>query len=651
MNEAFDSWKGFKDAGFEETTNDRLRLGSGRCFCSVGRLKDELSVHFEPGVPGFASVDFRMPSKMQDIWQWAMYFSRHTVGTRNKLNRLHETMGDELPEDLAELLDIGFDDSERIVEVDDEEVEGADEQRVPGAKVGTELQIVRNRLARARSDAWEQLQRATQEHDLECVKDCAIRVERAVDLLAKLDEIAAFLEADIPVIPEDGNESEEVDDEVGRYDDEDEASDTEEEQADDDEIDDAGDEQDVVPDENPRERSESKGHCTNFAVTFPDGVRIGEAKASTTFALAIAAFGPERVAALGLEMAGDPIVTRERTAIKKMPQMVLEISGGWFVKTHSSTYTKMSFLRKIAVALKVDLKFELFRKEPLPKPIKKGRRGRPRKPKPRDPNRFQIGRVVKHFFPKVFSSGLVTEEEIGAFLSDESKRAFGTRGYPVLKVSTGAPDDHIVNGQRRYYADVVLERNGQKYLLTSQFITEDCEPILSWLASKGCDRAQMEDVGKGKELSPSLFDDLSVFVSKKEELEPSVQLTSTTTFHLESDDPPPSLFDGQVSSPAPDKAVSAESAMLKAGDYLAARDIKLKLRKIAKSHDYTPSALAQGLGVNRKEVKGWFKGRGIVRIEQFRALCRFMGVDAADFGVGRLIVGESCPPRKTPGFS
>lgn len=71
-------------------------------------------------------------------------------------------------------------------------------------------------------------------------------------------------------------------------------------------------------------------------------------------------------------MAGDPIVTRERTAIKKMPQMVLEISGGWFVKTHSSTYTKMSFLRKIAVALKVDLKFELFRKEPCRNQSRRG---------------------------------------------------------------------------------------------------------------------------------------------------------------------------------------------------------------------------------------------------------------------------------------
>ena len=144
--------------------------------------------------------------------------------------------------------------------------------------------------------------------------------------------------------------------------------------------------------------------------------------------------------ALGLEMAGDPIVTRERTAIKKMPQMVLEISGGWFVKTHSSTYTKMSFLRKIAVALKVDLKFELFRKEPLPKPIKKGRRGRPRKPKPRDPNRFEIGRVVKWYFPKVFASGNVTDGEIALMLSDESKRMFGTRGYPVLKESDGSGD-------------------------------------------------------------------------------------------------------------------------------------------------------------------------------------------------------------------
>ena len=77
-----------------------------------------------------------------------------------------------------------------------------------------------------------------------------------------------------------------------------------------------------------------------------------------------------------------------------------------------------------------------------------------------------------------------------------------------------------------------------------------------------------------------------------------------------------------------------ENATLKAGDYFPARDIKLKLRKIAKAHDYTPSILAQGLGLNRKEVKGWFKGRGIVKKEKLRALCRFMGVDSEEFGVG-----------------
>lgn len=69
MNETFGSWKGFKDAGFEVMSNDRLRLGAGRCYCSVDRLQDELTVHFETGVTEFVSVDFRMPSKMQDMWQ------------------------------------------------------------------------------------------------------------------------------------------------------------------------------------------------------------------------------------------------------------------------------------------------------------------------------------------------------------------------------------------------------------------------------------------------------------------------------------------------------------------------------------------------------------------------------------------------------
>jgi len=69
------------------------------------------------------------------------------------------------------------------------------------------------------------------------------------------------------------------------------------------------------------------------------------------------------------------------------------------------------------------------------------------------------------------------------------------------------------------------------------------------------------------------------------------------------------------------------------GGRFAAKDLKMKLRKLAKEHDYTPVRLANGLGLPRKEVKGWFKGRGLVSREQLQALYRFMGVSVSDFGV------------------
>jgi len=112
--------------------------------------------------------------------------------------------------------------------------------------------------------------------------------------------------------------------------------------------------------EHPQTATTPKGRCTSFAVTFPDGTRIGESKASVTFAKSIEKIGAPQVAALNLEMAGDPIVTRDRSEIKKMPRMVNEIAGGWFVKTHSSIYTKLSFLRRINDALDACLRTLLF---------------------------------------------------------------------------------------------------------------------------------------------------------------------------------------------------------------------------------------------------------------------------------------------------
>jgi len=502
-----------------------------------------------------------------------------------------------------------------------------------------------------REVAWEELRVATEAHDLVRVKDAAARAEHVDELLAKYGEIETFLrenetsasdavDASVPLAS--NKEVQDSSDAIGTI-----ASTgvesvcADDAEADEDVSDDGGEGSESADAEHPQAATTPKGHCTNFAVTFSDGTRIGESKASVTFARTIEKIGAPQVAALNLEMAGDPIVTQDRSEIKKMPRMVNEIAGDWFVKTHSSTYTKLSFLRRINDALDLGLKFELFRREPLPKPTNPRKPGRPPKPKRRDPGRFQIGRVVKHYFPKLFALGRITEDEIAFFLSNDSKRKFGTRGYPVLRASTGADGEHIVNGQRRYYSDVVLKAHGSRYLLTSQFITENGEAILAWLESKGFERGEMMKVGKGVEAVPGLFEDITVFSSDEDESESfggsaptndeseetSEGVSDESGFQLESNPPPQSLFDNiELFSEGGVKPTHL-------GGRFAAKDLKMKLRKLAKAHDYTPVRLANGIGLPRKEVKGWFKGRGLVSREQFQAICRFMGVSESDFGV------------------
>ena len=375
-------------------------------------------------------------------------------------------------------------------------------------------------------------------------------------------------------------------------------------------------------DEYPRQDTPDapRGHCTNFAVIFSDGERISEPKGSLTFARVMTKIGPERVAALGIEMAGDPLVTRDRTQIHSMPQMVQEIDGGWFVKTHSSTYTKMGFIRRIADALDIELEIEQFYRKPLARIVRIKGRKLVRKHK-KSVGGFQIGRVVKWYFPKLFSRGNVTEEEVAMMLSDESKKLFGTRGYPVLKMADGTDDDYIVNGQRRYYADILLEHGGRKYRLTSQFITSLSEPVLKWLESKGCSRIEMEQTGKGINPPPSLFDNLDLFrVQADDKVVPESD--------DDEDEEDGEEFSLHAEATTPDMFAVSESSGIdgKVMGEVRAADIKSALRREMKRLHYTPSALAAGLKIERRLVKGWYKGRGVLSAEQYAAICRHMGI-------------------------
>lgn len=94
---------------------------------------------------------------------------------------------------------------------------------------------------------------------------------------------------------------------------------------------------------------------TNFIVKLPDGKVIADSKAFWVMAKAIEAMGADKVAALGVLCGGEPLVTKDKSLLKKHPSAIAEIAGGWFVKTHSGTAAMIRYVKQIAKALKVKL--------------------------------------------------------------------------------------------------------------------------------------------------------------------------------------------------------------------------------------------------------------------------------------------------------
>ena len=100
---------------------------------------------------------------------------------------------------------------------------------------------------------------------------------------------------------------------------------------------------------------EKVGPKTNFTVTFPDGMVIVDKKACLVLAKSIGKLGAEKVAALGIMVGGEPLVTKDKSQYKKHPSAVAEIAGGWFVKTHSNTASKIDYVKRAAKALGVKI--------------------------------------------------------------------------------------------------------------------------------------------------------------------------------------------------------------------------------------------------------------------------------------------------------
>ena len=95
----------------------------------------------------------------------------------------------------------------------------------------------------------------------------------------------------------------------------------------------------------------------NFRVTFPDGMVVADKKAKNVFAKSLVRLGADKVAALGIVMAGEPLVGK-KSVFKKTPVQIATLGGGLFVNTHSSTASKMALLGKIATRLGVAVKID-----------------------------------------------------------------------------------------------------------------------------------------------------------------------------------------------------------------------------------------------------------------------------------------------------
>jgi len=98
---------------------------------------------------------------------------------------------------------------------------------------------------------------------------------------------------------------------------------------------------------------EKVGPKTNFTVSFPDGTVIADKKAYWVLARSIEKMGTANVAALGVMVGGEPLVTQDKALYKKRPQAVAELPNNWFVKTHSGTVAKIGYVKRVAKALKI----------------------------------------------------------------------------------------------------------------------------------------------------------------------------------------------------------------------------------------------------------------------------------------------------------
>jgi len=255
----------------------------------------------------------------------------------------------------------------------------------------------------------------------------------------------------------------------------------------------------------------SKSPKTTFSVSFPDGTVIADNGAKVVFGKAISKLGTSRVAAFGIMLGGEPLLSRDKSIFKKNPGQVHPIGDGWYVKTHCSTAAKIGLLKKIAA--KMNVRIGAIGKEwqtggtstekttPEPQKIVQKadgmRSSRPKSAAKKFP--YAVGKVVQAVFPALQTDMRMTEAHVATLVAQSSSAHFKTGGWPVLKPNTGKADEiKDTKGVNRYYNKIPLNFFGRKYWLTSQFAPHGIMPMLEWLEGIGLKKDEILAICQGR---------------------------------------------------------------------------------------------------------------------------------------------------------
>lgn len=98
----------------------------------------------------------------------------------------------------------------------------------------------------------------------------------------------------------------------------------------------------------------SKGPRTRLRVSFANGSIIENTSAAESFIASLEKLGLDKVAALGIDMYGLPLVGRV-----KSEQYNQHLVGSYYVLTHSNTEKKKSLLEEIATRLGATIKVQI----------------------------------------------------------------------------------------------------------------------------------------------------------------------------------------------------------------------------------------------------------------------------------------------------